>query len=306
MKKVILLIIYGLLFNFLIFFPQEVIKASKDGLILWYDSLVPILLPFLILSQFFLKTSMAEKLSESVGTIFKKIFHCSQKGVFCLLCGLLCGYPVGAKMISVLVKEKDLTKKEGQYLLSVCNNISPAFCITYGIRKAIGSNELLPYLIFIYGSPILFAFITRPKQMPEDIKVKQKQTSLTGNIFQLIDVCIIDSFSVLLKLCGYLVIFSIFSQGISLILPERPSALLPALTAVLEITNGLDLLGRLPSGILRSALCTAALTFGGLCAVFQTYSVIGNSGLSVKKYLFQKIGITFLSLCCFFLWLLLR
>lgn len=290
-----------LFFCFLLFFPQQSLLASKEGLVLWYDSLLPTLLPFLILSQLLLKTVLSERLTKIIGPLFRKLFHCSENGAFCALCGFLCGYPVGAKLITVQLKEQKLTLKEGQYLLSFCNNVSPMFCISCGILKAIGSKRILPYLLVIYAAPLLLGFFTRPATEPEASGLTQKQTSSSGNPFRLIDVCIIDSFEILLKLCGYLVLFSIVARCAAMLLPKNIPCLLPAVTSLLEITNGLSQISRLSPGPLRSALAIAALSFGGLCCICQTDSVIAQSGLSTKKYLLHKVLTALLSLFLYFL-----
>ena len=133
LKKIVPLIILSILFSFLLVFPTQALEASKTGLLLWFDSLLPTLLPFLIVSQLILKTSLVDSIQKLLGPAFRQIFHCSDNGAFCLICGFLCGYPVGARLIALQIKEKKLGLSEGQYLLSFCNNVSPMFCISFGI-----------------------------------------------------------------------------------------------------------------------------------------------------------------------------
>ena len=57
LKKTFPFIFIGILFFFLLFFPQISLEASKTGLLLWFDTILPTLLPFLVLSQLILKTS---------------------------------------------------------------------------------------------------------------------------------------------------------------------------------------------------------------------------------------------------------
>ena len=305
MKKIVPFIIIAILFFFLLFFPQISLDASKTGLLLWFDTVLPTLLPFLVLSQLILKTPYIHYFQKFLGPIFKRIFHCSEEGAFCAVCGFLCGYPVGARLISLQMQDGILEQKEGQYLLSFCNNISPMFCISYGILYAIGSENILIYLLIIYGSAVLFGFLTRPSKNSLPTSKTKKQTSSAKNIFQLIDVCIIDSFLILIKLCGYLILFSIISHGILYFLPEHNLYLNAAITAFLEITNGLSHIAKLPSGILRSAFGVTALSFGGLCCILQTSSVISDTALSLRKYILHKTITTCIALVlffCFYFW----
>lgn len=291
-----------ILFSFSLLFPIQTLEASKNGLLLWFDSLLPTLLPFLIISQLILKTPLVEYFQKILGPVFQAIFHCSTNGAFCILCGFLCGYPVGARLIALQIQDKKLSIEEGQYLLSFCNNISPMFCISYGILHAIGSETILPYLLIIYGSAIVFGLITRPQKQSADEYLTKKQTSSAENIFQLIDVCIIDSFLIMIKLCGYLIIFSIVCRGIEMMLPENIVYAVPMIHSFLEITGGLTKLSKFSYGTFRTAACIGTLVFGGLCCIFQTNSVINGTGLSIRKYILHKAMITFLALLLFFLW----
>lgn len=302
MKKISVLFCLCILFSFLLLFPSDSLEASKSGLLLWFDTLLPTLLPFLILSQLILKTDLIQIVQKILGPLFRKIFHCSDDGAFCILCGFLCGYPVGARLIALQIKENRIDMTEGQYLLSFCNNVSPMFCISYGIMGAIGSKQIVPYLLILYGSALLFGIFTRPKAAAVSKQAFKKQTSPTENIFQLVDVCIIDSFSIMIKLCGYLMLFSIISTGILMLLPQNTGYTPAIITAFLELTNGLSFVSRLPMGIFRSMIAVGALAFGGLCCIFQINSVIEGTGLSLHKYIFHKALITMLALFLFFLW----
>lgn len=302
MKRTIPLFIIGFLFCFLLLFPRETLESSQTGILLWFNSLLPTLLPFLIVSQLLLKTSLVDSFLKILSPAFRRIFHCSDNGIFCMICGFLCGYPVGARLIALQIQDGKLTLREGQYLLSFCNNVSPVFCISYGILYGIGSTKTFAYLFSIYGSALIFGILTRPKQAFPLCGDAKKQTSSTETIFQLIDVCIIDSFFILIKLCGYLVLFSILSSAILWISPDCPDILRIALTSLLEITKGLSLISTLPAGSLRSFLGVFALSFGGLCCLMQTHSVISGTGLSLQRYFFHKLLISVLSLLLFFLW----
>ena len=292
-----------ILFFFLLFFPRQTLEASKSGLLLWFDSILPTLLPFLIVSGLILKTSLSDYFQKYLGPAFRRLFHCSDSGAFCLLCGLLCGYPVGARLIALQLQEDQLSLEEGQYLLSFCNNISPMFCISYGILQTLHASNVLPYLFCIYGSALLFGLFSRPNSLTVNTDFyTKKQTSPAENIFQLIDVCIIDSFLILIKLCGYLILFSIFQKGIFLLLPNVNLYFKAILALLLEITSGLSKVKEISYEPLRSFLVVGGLSFGGLCCVFQTNSVITGTKLSLKKYVIDKLLITVLALFLYFFW----
>ena len=94
-------------------------KSFAEGLVLWYNNLVPLLLPFLLISGFFLSMIDWE--------------HPNRAGCLILLflCGLFCGYPVGAIAIGRLYKNQVISKDFAHAIMPLCNNISPMFLIGY-------------------------------------------------------------------------------------------------------------------------------------------------------------------------------
>ena len=299
MKHLYSILFLSFLFLFLLFFPSQALDASKTGLLLWFDALLPTLLPFLVLSQAILKTPLIDLIQKIFGPIFQKIFHCSYAGAFCIVCGFLCGYPVGARLIAAQLKDHKMSLEEGQFLLSFCNNVSPMFCISYGIMKGIGTNRLLPYLLIIYLSPVIWGYFTRPAKPYLNAAQTKKQTSSADPVFQLIDVCIIDSFLVLIKLCGYLILFSLFTKALFLLFPWNSLSITAMLSAALEITGGLSQISKLPLGTLRTALAVCGLSFGGFCCIFQIHSVVSETELNLKTYLLHKVLIMLLALFLF-------
>ena len=108
-------------------FPGQVFDGACDGLLLWFRTVLPTLLPFLILSNLLIRTGGVHILAGVLGPCIRHLFHVSDHGSFAVLTGFLCGYPMGAKTTSELVLSGDISEKEGAYLLSFCNNASPMF-----------------------------------------------------------------------------------------------------------------------------------------------------------------------------------
>ena len=64
MKRIFFTAGIFLLLIFLLRNPQEALAASRDGLNLWLNTLLPTLLPFLILTGLLIKTEIAEALTD--------------------------------------------------------------------------------------------------------------------------------------------------------------------------------------------------------------------------------------------------
>ena len=131
MRSVILYTLLFFVFIYLLCFPQEAFQSSASGVTLWFFHVLPSLLPFMIFSDFFIHTGLVSVLLRKIKTVFRFLFGLSMYGSYALLLGLICGYPMGAKLTADLFREGKITKSEAQYLLTFCNNPGPVFISSY-------------------------------------------------------------------------------------------------------------------------------------------------------------------------------
>ena len=130
------LVLLSLFFTMLLF-PETVFRGACDGLLLWYQILIPTLFPYLIVTGLLLKTDGAAIVSRLLFRPFHLLFGTSFYGSFAVLSGFLCGYPMGAKIIADLLLQGKISLEEASYLLSFCNNASPSFVITFLVLNTI-------------------------------------------------------------------------------------------------------------------------------------------------------------------------
>ena len=76
-------------------------------------------------------TDWITKILQPTAPFFKVVFGLSPGGAYVFLLGLLTGYPMGAKLTADLYYAGKISRQEAEYLLTFCNNPSPAFLITY-------------------------------------------------------------------------------------------------------------------------------------------------------------------------------
>lgn len=279
--------------------PTEALAGSKTGLLLWFHTIIPTLLPFMIISDLIINLDMVSYLTYFITPIFHKIFPVSAAGSYAILVGYLCGYPMGAKVTADLVEHKKISKSEGQYLLSFCNNVSPVFLINYIVYDSMNKPELLlPVLFTIYGSSLFYGFlygkIQKNKiQLNNHItKSKNRQKKETPEFqmdFKILDASIMNSFQTIVKLGGYIILFAIVSRLILYILFDF-TLLKSILVGATEITNGIYIISKNPiSDRINLILILFFTSFGGFSSIAQTESLIKNSGLSIKSYFFAKL-----------------
>ncbi|MEE1314307.1 MAG: transporter, partial [Faecalimonas sp.] len=149
-------------FFVLLCFPKETVSGATSGLLLWFQIVLPTLLPYLIATNLLIQTNSISYISRFSGPFLQRIFRVSPDGSFAILAGFLCGYPIGAKVSADLVRSHRISEKEGNYLLSFCNNTSPAFLTSYLVLQNLKEEALLlPTLLILFLSPILCSFFFR-------------------------------------------------------------------------------------------------------------------------------------------------
>lgn len=311
MKKTIFSLIILSLLLFLFLFPIESVTAAKGGLLLWFNVIIPNLLPFIILSNLIIALNAASYITFLFAPILKLLFGLSKDGSYAVITGFLCGYPMGAKVTADLVTNKKISHAEGTYLLGFCNNVSPVFIINYIVNETFQSSTLLkPVFIILYSSPIICAFITRILYYRRTFD-KEKSFSLypcdtnTTADFKLIDTAIMNGFETITKLGGYIILFAILSQML-IHLPLQNLFLKYYIISLTEITNGISVVASSALSFHKKFIIVlSSVSFGGISCVAQTQSMIKNSGLSIGNYILSKIlnmAITML-LCVAYLYL---
>lgn len=281
------------LFAAMLIFPQAVFSGAEEGLLLWFQIIFPTLFPFLVVTSLLLSSGGLNLITRLFGGLFRRIFRVTQNGAFAVLAGFLCGYPMGAKVTADLLRAEKISDREARYLLSFCNNTSPVFIINFIVWKTFGDERLmLPTLLILIGSPVLMSFIFRRIYLkgrhpfPEpSAALKEKKTRFD---FSVLDSCMMNSFEAIVKVGGYIILFSVLLSLLEELSGQK--SILMAAAPALEVTNGILLLSSSVSDPgLRYAAVLGLTSFGGLCSAAQTQCMLEGTGLSVIPYIIQKL-----------------
>lgn len=288
---------------YILFFPKDAVNAAANGLMLWYEKVLPTLLPFAVLSNILIDSNYLQYLNRILAPLLCRLLPVSDNGAFVLLSGFLFGFPMGSKNCAQLLKNGGITRQEADVLFVITNNISPVFISSYILQQQLHMTKmtLISYLI-LFVPPLVLGFVRLRRQVPKQSSLHsqtvqtvqtapylhKKPASGSQMNFKIIDAGIMNGFETLTRLGGYIMLFSMLSS----ILPKLP---LPeifgiCLTGITEITNGIALLGNseLSSG-LRYILAMAFTAFGGLSGIAQTSAMVKDTGLSIKSYCIQKL-----------------
>lgn len=294
MKKKLIFLSLVVFTGYIILFPKESVAAASNGLVLWYEQILPTLLPFAILSNVLIYSGYLQYLIRPVAPVLKKIIPVSDSGAFILLTGFLFGFPMGSKNCAELLKYGQISQDEADILFAVTNNISPVFISSYIMTQQLKMPHLIgiSYLL-VYLPPLLTGklLLHRNQKNSASQTVVKRPASRSQMNFKIIDAGIMNGFETLTRLGGYIMLFSMIAS----ILRMLPAADFwkVLLTGITEITNGICLI---PVSIANAnsqyILAMAFAAFGGLSGIAQTSSMIRDTKLSLLRYLLLKLWFT--------------
>lgn len=286
-------IIAVLLFTAMLLAPRAVFSGAEDGLLLWFQIVFPTLFPFMLVSSLMMAGGGLSVISRICGKALGKIFATSGNGAFAVLTGFLCGYPMGAKVTGDLLRTGRISRNEACYLLSFCNNTSPAFIMNFIIWKTLGQEALtVPSFLILFGVPVLLSFLFRRfyLQGEKSFRSPEKTGRQPGGTldFAAFDSCMMDSFEGIVKVGGYIISFSIL---IALLGKFKDVFIFKAVLPSLEITNGIVMLhSSIADPVLSYPLIMGLTSFGGFCSIAQTNCMLRGTGISIFPYIAQKLA----------------
>lgn len=310
-----------ILTGLLLAFPLESLAFSLTGLQLWFNKMIPALLPFMILSGMMVRLNLTEYFARIISPVLAPLLHISLNGIYAILIGFLCGFPMGAKTIAELYSCGKLTRQEASCLLAFCNNIGPVYFISF-VLPTLGLRRKAPYLFGMYGLPLLYGAFLRytvyrrkisvPHPIPrtacrfakplfagKHFSGKLSAADLSAglsrpvSLLDTLDDAILSGLYSISKLGGYMILFNLMNLVPHIFLRPFPVAGTDSsslLNCLLEITSGISRIGdAAPLPVLL------LLPFGGFSCIAQTYSMIKETDLSLRGYIIHKLVLTMLT-----------
>jgi len=278
-------------------YPAIAFEGARNGLVLWGSVVVPTLLPFMICSNVIVALNAIRILIFPVRRILYRFFCLSDAGSYTLISGLLCGYPMGARTCSDFMDNKRISEKEGRYLLAICNHPSPMFLLGYA---AGGLPPTVPVWLLLACVYLPIIPISIAARSCYGINVPALSFPVTRESSKSFDDSLMDSCEVMVKIGGYIMLFSILALYITKLPIELPQYKAVILGFV-EITTGIKAVSQAFTGISGGLWIGTVTAFGGLSGIFQTKSVIKNAGLSIRHYVAWKVLHSFLTIILFIL-----
>ncbi len=275
--------LFLLLCGVLIWFLSDsaAIQASaQEALRLCAGSVVPALLPFLIVSDLLISLGFGSWLSPRLAGLMT-LYRLPGCAGSALLLGLLGGYPIGARTTGSLYRQGQLTEAEARRLLTFCNNSNPVFLISVlgvGIFHSVRVGVYL-WLIHLL-SALLTGFFFRSGNAPRSAPPKRAdagELSVTGALTRALS----HGAGAMLSICTCVVFFYVLLTPLRALEGDLP-------TLLIGLTELFSLTPRLTPTLPGLVLAAGGAGWGGLSVQVQTAAVLEEYGLSARPCLQGK------------------
>ncbi|WP_141096025.1 hypothetical protein [Ureibacillus massiliensis] len=256
------------------------------------EALFPYLLPYLILTQWFIRLTPNHNNSISKFGLYLKTYGISALG----------GFPTGAATITYLKKSKQITPKEASGLLSICHSPSPLFVIGFVGNDILNNTSFSWKFLILYHAVsfillIIFYKVIRKDSLPtEQLPMQQNsqnyQNPFTSSIKDSIPTVLVVGSTIIF----FTTIYTVVMHSISNFLPNVHNNFLLVTAATLEMTNGLQIAGQLfsnESAILYVLLATF-LTTQSFSIHMQVAVIAKGEHISLKAYAMVRVLLTIL------------
>jgi len=275
---------------FILKFPREVLDAAKDGLMLWFNNVLPALLPFIVITNMLVGLGFVRVMGNFMRPIMQYVFGLPGAGSLALIVGLISGYPMGAKTVADLCKNGEITTKEAQHLLKFCNNAGPLFIVGVVGVGLLGDSTAGYVLWAAHGVTALFmGIVTRTQWNCNDFNKNVTLKIGSPNVAKVLSDSIKNAMDALLFVGGLIIFFSVVVRMLLLIFGD--AYYMGVAAGIIEMTNGAKMLADTTGAVSAASLAAIGgiIGFGGISVHAQAAHFTAGIGVRVGEYIKYKL-----------------
>lgn len=280
--------------------PQATYAGARNGLETWALTLVPSLLPFMIVADILIEMGVVSFLGILLEPLMRPLFRLPGAAGFAVAMGFTSGFPMGALLTTSLYEKGLCTKNEATRLVTFTNNASPLFLLvaipvtmlhapTLGwtlLAAHYGANLLIGILIGRLGSERTSAASDIPtghllaRSISAFIDCRRQQSLPLGLI---VGNAVSKGIKNILSIGGFVLFFSVVIQILSTIhIIDISNVLFSQLLQLFALDTNLS--GSLSTGFLEMTLGAQAAAQSSapvLQKIMMIGFILGWSGLSI-------------------------
>lgn len=289
------IVAFGLIILFVLF-SGICVPEVREAVNMFLTSVLPAMFPFYVLSSIIVSSGFLTRLCAPLKHVTEKLFKLPASCGVVIILGLLCGFPIGAKITCDMKSRGEITAGEAARLSAFTNNVGPVF-----MASVIGSacfksvkTGLIIWLAVAASSILSGSIICHAGSGTG----KRRRRILGGfdaaevPVVSKIDIpaSILSSMNTVLYVGAVIILFSSVTSLLSII-PSLNPLIYSLLYSFLEITGGLTGLIT-ASGIspfLIKCMLTAALASWSGCSVhMQVCGILSSGNIKLRYYFTGK------------------
>ncbi|MEX2356406.1 MAG: sporulation integral membrane protein YlbJ [Thermaerobacterales bacterium] len=306
-------------------YPDAAFEAALKGLSLWWEVVVPALLPFFVGGQVLMGLGVVRFMGVLLEPMMRPLFNLPGVGGFVSAMGLASGYPVGAVLTARMRNEGTVTVAEGERLMSFANTADPLFMAgavavgMFGDARIAGTLMLSHYLGAITTGLGLRFYKPHAPISPTALNRRGfiftrawhalfKARHEDGRPFgKLMGDCVRDSMNTLMLVGGFIIIFAVlieilrvagvvsilafFLHGLVAAVGLAPETSQGLIAGLFEITLGTQMAAS-AAAPWNDRLIAASIIVGwaGLSVHAQVAALIQGTGMSIRPYIIARLA----------------
>jgi sporulation integral membrane protein YlbJ len=303
----------------MILYPEPSFQGAERGLTVWWEVVLPALLPFFIAAELLMGMGVVHFMGVLCEPFMRPLFNVPGSGSFTMAMGIASGYPLGAALSARLKDDGLATKAEAERLMCFCNTSDPLFmtgAVAVGMFKRADLAGIIIAAHYFSAIAVGLAMRFWRRRDPASPLIasdgsfivtrayramRRAQTANPRPFGKLLGDSVTRSVNTLLSILGFMVLFSVIfellriagitaaiSTGISKVIPDFliPKGIHESLVSgFFEITIGTSMASQAEASLFaKVAACSAIIAWSGLSVHAQVAAVIQPSGLSVLPY----------------------
>ncbi len=305
----------------LVIYPKEGVESAVAGLKVFWDIVLPSLLPFFVLSEVLLGMGVVHFLGVLLEPLMRPLFNVPGVGAFALSMGLAAGYPMDAVITGKFRRSGMCNQVEGERLLSFTNTADPLFifgAVAVGMfgRPDLGVILAIAHYMASFTVGVIFKFYKKERKKKEENLSEESKPGIMRRALQalfkarredgrpfgrLMGDAVKESMTTLTMICGFIMLFSVVVKMLTVF--GFLGVIAPVVSSVLKVF-GMDphLTHSIFYGILEIDLGTMAaskafaplldkvvvaswiIAWSGLCVHGQIASVIHDTDIRMSPY----------------------
>lgn len=288
--------------------PAKSLKSASNGLDIWFNVVIPSLLPFFIISNILIEIGFVKLVGQLLEPLIKFLFNVPGAGAFSFSVSAVSGYPVGAKIVSDMRQSGIISQSEANKIICFSSTSGPLFMAGTIATGMLGNPSLIPLIAYPhYLAAITLGVLMRFYKKSNPILNRDNTFSnkkIDHSIGSLLTNAVQKSLGTITLIGGFIIFYSVLVELLFIYIPFNDimkilnannlttvnmDVLKGFIAGLFEITTGCNIISNADINILNKIILINFLVgWSGFSVHSQAISFINRTDIDAKLYILSK------------------